>query len=90
MTPHCKIYMKHFDLGMDDVWQCEACTVQRPINNGLEIHHINGRGKGKDIIHNLMCLCRKCHNLAHSSVNKETMQTIHNYFLAGVRKTFLK
>ena len=85
MTPHCKIYMKHFDYGEQDFIPCEACGA---VSN--DIHHIYGRGKGKDVITNLMALCRKHHNEAHSIHDKETMQTIHNYFLAGVRKTFLK
>ena len=90
MTRHCKIYMRHFDIGETDTWQCEACMREFHINNGLEIHHINGRGEGKDVIENLMCLCRKCHDKAHSSVNKSEMQFIHNYFLRGTRRHFLK
>ena len=94
MKPHIKIYLKHFDIGETDTWYCEGCMREFPINNGLNIHHINGRGKGKDVIENLMSLCqKKCHARAHSSKNymsKEQFQLIHNYFLAGSRKQFIK
>lgn len=94
MKPHIKVYLNYFGIGETDTWVCEACTKELPINNGLNIHHINGRGKGKDVIKNLMCLClKKCHVRAHSSkdyVSKEQFQLIHNYFLQGTRKAFLK
>ena len=85
MQVHTRIYMKHFGYGEGDYVPCEACG-----SPSVDVHHIYGRGKGKDVITNLMALCRKHHNDAHSIHNKETMQTIHNYFLAGQRKVFLK
>ena len=96
MTNHCKVYFKHFDIGEQDTWFCEACMREFPINNGLTIHHINGRGPGKDVIENLMSLCLRekgCHNKAHSSksyISKGEFQLIHNYFLQGTRKVFVK
>jgi len=84
--------MKHFNIGETDIWQCEACTKQDHIQN-LQIHHIHGRGKGKDVIENLACLCLKCHSRAHSSknyVSKDEFQLIHNSFLLGHRKKYLK
>jgi hypothetical protein len=94
MEKHIKVYLKHFDLGEQDTWFCEACLKPLPINNGLNIHHIHGRGPGKDVIENLMCLCiKKCHAKAHSSkeyVSKSEFQLIHNSFLAGQRKQFIK
>jgi hypothetical protein len=81
MTPHCKIYMQHFDFITESEIMCEACG--RP---AIDIHHINGRGKGKDVISNLMALCRKCHTRAHGGndyVSKEQFQYIHNFFLTG-------
>lgn len=88
MTKHCKIYMQYFDYVTPEEIICEAC--QSPAK---DIHHINGRGKGKDVIKNLIALCRKCHERAHSSknyVSKEEFQYIHNNFLQGNRKQFLK
>ena len=96
MQKHVSIYLKHFGIGETDTWFCEGCMREFPINNGLTIHHINGRGPGKDVIENLMSLCLRekgCHNRAHLSkdyVSKEEFQTIHNYFLQGTRKAFLK
>lgn len=85
MQKHTKIYMQHFNYGIDDFIPCEACGAK-----AVDVHHINGRGKGKDNINNLMALCRKHHNLAHSEISKNEMQLIHNYFLSGDRRIFLK
>ena len=86
MTPHCKIYMNHFDLKTENEVICEACLS--PAN---DIHHINGRGKGKDVISNLAALCRKHHTMCHDEkISKSEMQLIHGYFMQGQRKRFLK
>lgn len=48
---------------MDDFIPCEVCGKR-----ATDIHHIDARGMGgdptgkKDVIENLMGLCRKCHN----------------------------
>ena len=87
MTPHCKIYMKHFDFVTAEEVFCEACG-----SPAVDIHHINGRGEDKNVIENLMALCRKCHDRATTSKNYVApgeMQLIHNYFLQGTRKEFL-
>ena len=87
MQKYVKIYCDYFDIKTENELICEAC--QKP---GQDIHHVNGRGKGKDVISNLMALCRKCHERAHGSknyVSKEQFQLIHNYFLQGTRKQFL-
>jgi hypothetical protein len=82
---HVKIYMSHFDYVTQEEIPCEACT--KP---ATDIHHISGRGKDKDNIKNLMALCRKCHTKAHESIPKSEMQYIHNFFLTGRVKVFLK
>jgi hypothetical protein len=85
---HVEIYMRYFDYGEQDFIPCEACGRQ-----AVDIHHITGRGEGKDVIGNLIALCRKCHERAHSAKNHVTpgeFQYIHNSFLAGIRKQFLK
>jgi predicted restriction endonuclease len=84
MTPHCKIYMNHFDYKVAEEIMCEACG-----NPAVDIHHIYGRGEGRDVITNLMALCRKHHEKAHSTITKSEMQLIHNFFLSGQRKKFL-
>jgi len=78
--------MKHFDYGEEDFIPCEACG--KP---GVDVHHINGRGRGMDTIENLMALCRKCHELAHSEkLSKSEMLYIHRSFMLGKRITFIK
>ena len=87
MQKYIKIYCDYFDYKQGDFMPCEACG--NPVN---DIHHIHGRGKGKDVIENLIGLCRKCHDRAHSSknyVSKEEFQYIHNNFIQGNRKRFL-
>jgi hypothetical protein len=81
MTPHCKIYMSHFDYVTQEEILCEACN-----RKAVDIHHINGRGADKNNITNLIALCRKCHERAHGTKNyvpKEDFQYIHNVFLTG-------
>lgn len=81
MTNHVKNYLKHFDIGMEDTWQCEVCGKQDHIVN-LEIHHIIFRSHcGGDEVTNLICLCKNCHRKAHSSVNKAVYQAAHEIFL---------
>ena len=84
MQKHTKIYMKHFNYGETDFIPCEACG-----SRAVDVHHIHGRIA--DNIENLAALCRRHHEFAHNgTVTKAEMQTIHNYFLAGQRKVFLK
>ena len=73
MTRHCKIYFKHFDYGEQDVIPCEICG-----RRAVDIHHIHGRGRGKDVIENLMALCRICHRKAHEKLRPDVVQAIHN------------
>lgn len=87
MQKYVKIYLDHFDYKTESDVICEACQGQ-----AVDIHHIHGRGKGKDVIENLMALCRKHHDRATTSkdyVTPDEMQLIHNYFLQGQRKQFL-
>ena len=71
MQKHVKIYMDFFDYGEQDFMPCEWCGKR--LN---DCHHINGRGKGKDVIENLVGLCRECHLKCHSSkeFNKQVEQ----------------
>jgi 5-methylcytosine-specific restriction endonuclease McrA len=41
---------------------CMACELRR----GEHVHHVKFRSQGGgDVAHNLMWLCRYCHDLAH-------------------------
>jgi 5-methylcytosine-specific restriction endonuclease McrA len=63
MKRHTRIYIKYFNIGQDDYAPCELGCGRRAV----DIHHIDSRGSGgdptgkKDVIENLMGLCRKCH-----------------------------
>jgi hypothetical protein len=86
MTPHAKVYMNHFDYATPEEIPCEMCE-----NQAVDIHHINGRGKDKNIIGNLMALCRKHHEQATlNKLSKGEVQYIHNCFLVGQRQIFVK
>lgn len=80
MTNHCAIYFNHFGFGIDDVVPCEVCGKR-----AQDIHHIHGRGKGKDVIENLMAVCRDCHKAAHGEaktyLHPDVMQKIHDEYL---------
>ena len=80
MKRHVKIYLDYFGYGIDDFVPCELCNKK-----AIDIHHVMGRGKGKDVISNLMALCRNCHNKCHGHthtyLHPDVMQEIHNNFL---------
>ena len=63
MQRHVRIYMRHFGFGEQDVIMCEHCNQRRAV----DVHHIDGRGPGKDVIENLVGLCRECHTFAHAN-----------------------
>jgi len=82
MNKHIKVYRNFFSIGDQDVPFCEHCKSSKSV----EIHHIFGRGKGKDIIENLVGLCRQCHKAAHNEsktleLSREDLITIHRYFI---------
>ena len=60
MKAHTKVYLDHFGYGADSFIPCEVCGAK-----AVDIHHIDCRGMGgsktKDVIDNLMALCRHCH-----------------------------
>lgn len=80
MTPHAKVYFKYFDISQDEVVLCEICGKK-----AVDIHYINGRGKGMDVISNLMALCRDCHKACHgltkTYLHPDVVQTIHDEYL---------
>jgi 5-methylcytosine-specific restriction endonuclease McrA len=73
---HTKIYFKHFGHKIPEDVLCECCS-----SPSTDIHHVNGRGEGKDVIENLMALCRECHTAAHTNISKKAMQKIHDDFM---------
>jgi len=75
MQKYIKTYLDYFDY-IDEFIPCEKCSKK-----ASDIHHIYGRGKNKDVITNLMALCRDCHIKAHSTISKKEMQDIHDKFI---------
>jgi hypothetical protein len=63
MKLHTKIYLKFFGFKIPEDCFCEICGAP-----AQDIHHIEARGMGgdpkglKDVIENLMAVCRNCHN----------------------------
>lgn len=84
MQNHVKVYMRYFDYGIEDFIPCECCG-----SRCQDIHHIIPRSKfgskrkdEQDLITNLIGLCRKCHDKAHSEeLTKEYLTNIHNFKL---------
>jgi len=78
MQKHTKKYFDYFNIahnetGWHDFIHCEVCKSE-----SVDIHHIHGRGKGKDTIENLIALCRPCHDAAHNeSISKIALTIIH-------------
>jgi len=60
MKNHTKVYLNYFGYDTTDFVPCETCG-----RKAVDIHHIDCRGMGgskeKDMIENLMALCRECH-----------------------------
>jgi hypothetical protein len=60
MRKHTKIYFDYFGYGKEDFVSCEVCG-----RRACDTHHIDCRGMGgskeKDVIENLMAVCRECH-----------------------------
>lgn len=77
MQKHTKIYMNHFEyqIAEDVISELSGSPAQ-------DIHHINGRGKGKDTIENLIALTREQHDGCHmEKISKETLHMVHKDFM---------
>ena len=60
MKKHTKIYLQEMGFDTTDWIPCELCG-----KTAVDIHHIEARSMGgsktKDVIENLMAVCRACH-----------------------------
>ena len=88
MKKHTKIYLDFFGYSVADFIPCEICE-----NKAIDIHHIEARGMGgdskgsKDVIENLMALCRECHTIyGDISRLKEPLKKIHLFNLKKHKK----
>ena len=63
MIKYKKVYLDYYNLTVADWIGCEVCN-----NTSQDIHHLQFKSHGgKDVIENLVALCRNCHNKAHNS-----------------------
>ena len=77
MVKHKKVYVEYFGYGEQDFIPCENCG-----NECVDVHHLDGRGKDKDVIENLMGLCREDHNRAGRDKDfNEEMKQLHLIFI---------
>ena len=88
MKKHKAIYMNYFGYDVNDFIPCEICG-----GRAVDINHIKPRGMGgnpkgdKDVIENLMAVCRPCHIFyADKKQYYEYIQDKHNKVLNS-RKT---
>lgn len=77
MVKYKKVYFDYYRYGEQDTIQCEICNQR-----AVDIHHIEpkkmGGSKNKDVIENLMALCRECHTSAHNNFySKKYLKEIH-------------
>lgn len=79
MKKHTKIYLNHFGYQIPEDVFCEICG-----SPAKDIHHIESRGMGgdpqgnKDVIENLMAVCRDCHeNYGDIPDLVETLKKVH-------------
>jgi len=72
--------MKYFGYTIADFIPCELCNAR-----ATETHHIAGRGKGMDVVTNLMAVCRTCHSDIHNEkISRYHAREVHNLkMLAG-------
>jgi len=79
MQKHTKIYMQFFGYQIAEDVVCEI--TGEPAN---DIHHINGRGKGKDVIENLIAIVNRIHFPTHNGTppyTKKEFEAIHQEFM---------
>jgi predicted HNH restriction endonuclease len=66
MKKHTKIFFDYYDITPGEFIGCYICG-----KTAVDIHHIEPRGMGgsktKDVIDNLIPLCRSCHEAAHAN-----------------------
>jgi len=81
MQKHTQIYMKYFGYHLSDFLPCEICGCQ-----AVDLHHIEARGMGgsneRDVIENLMALCRGHHIFyGDKKQYKEMLKEVHLKFM---------
>jgi DNA mismatch repair protein MutS len=64
MKKYIKNYLKHYNIGEQDIIQCAICGAI-----AQDIHHIKYKSQGgSDEVDNLIALCRQHHEQAHDNI----------------------
>lgn len=81
MVAYKRLYLDYFSYGEQDFVPCENCG-----GRCIDVHHLDGRGPGMDVIENLMGLCRDCHDEAGANpvFNKKLKEKHLSYINYGV------
>ena len=94
MKKHTRLYLDFFGFKIPEDCVCEICE-----SPSVDIHHLKSRGMGgdpkgkKDVIENLMAVCRKCHDECGDVPAKMEMLTeIHLKFMKynGLKNKYLE
>lgn len=91
MIKYKQVYCDYFNYKVAEDVICEVCDDGTP---AVDIHHLDGRGKNKDIPANLMALSRDEHFKIHNGGSKYTKSeliAIHREFMLknGFKKSDL-
>lgn len=55
-----------------DNYTCQGCGKRFEGGRGLEVHHIDYRHKGDELVgDDLVSLCRRCHCIIHNAMNRK-------------------
>jgi len=88
MKPYTKLYLKYFNYCIEDFIPCEICNAK-----SVDVHHLENRKMGgnpsgdKDVIENLMAVCKKCHIIYGDVPNKKDwLKQIHLKFMQKHKK----
>jgi len=81
MKKHTSIYLEYFKYDTSSFIPCELCGAQ-----SVDINHIDARGMGgsktKDVIENLMAVCRSCHtDKGDKKQHKDMLKETHKKFM---------
>jgi len=80
MQKYVKVYLDYYKYGEQDYIPSELSG-----SPSVDVHHLNGRGKGMDVIENLIALTREEHTRAHADpAYNEMLKEVHKNKLKGI------